>query len=126
MQTIPFSYFCYVCGNKIKIEPEVPEAPQMSTHEVKCEKCGDKTHILVTSCPSCKKGVRYFLSDLDFPTEITGLSSVYVKLIEGIKSSLSDYVSEFKIPLPKRWTVGLSCDCGEGYIAEIPLPQLSD
>ena len=32
-------------------------------------------------------------------------------------------VEEFKVTLPKRWTVKLACECGNEYTTEIPLPQ---
>ena len=126
MLKVPFSYYCYVCGAKNEIEPEVPEAPKMKEYDVVCSQCEDRTHILITACPKCKKGVQYFLSDLDFPEEITRLGGAYVKLIEAIKNGIKDHVEEFEVPLPKRWTVGLECSCGEKYTAEIPLPQSSE
>ena len=126
MLKVPFSYFCYVCGAKNEIEPEVPQAPKMKEYEVTCNNCDDRTHILITSCPECKKGIQYFLSDLDFPEEIKRLSGTYVKLIEAIKNGLSEHIEEFNVPLPKRWTVGLDCSCGTKYTAEIPLIQKSE
>ncbi|MHA1494897.1 MAG: hypothetical protein ACTSRQ_12865 [Candidatus Thorarchaeota archaeon] len=72
----------------------------------------------------CKEAFKYFLSDLDFPHELTTLAEVYVKLIRGIKNSLTEVVDEFKVPLPKRWSVKLDCQCGKAYNVEIPLPQL--
>ncbi len=99
-------------------------APKIANHEVQCEHCGDQTNILVTRCPECKEGVRYFLSDLDFKEEISRLSGAYVNLIKGIKKSLENHIDEFNVPLPKKWSVNLSCNCGKEYTAEIRLPQL--
>ncbi|MFW9851156.1 MAG: hypothetical protein ACFFF4_18670 [Candidatus Thorarchaeota archaeon] len=118
-----FSYYCYVCGHRNHIDPEVPKAPKMLKHLVECSNCQDKTHILVTSCPNCDEGVKYFLSDLDFPEEVRHLSQAYVDIIQGIKNSLAEYIEEFEVPLPKRWSVSLECTCGNSYIAEIPLPS---
>jgi hypothetical protein len=120
----PFSFYCYVCGNINEIAPDVSVAPKMTEHEVVCSNCGDMTHILVTSCPHCNKGVQYFLSDLDFPEEVRRLSGAYVQLIKGIKESLSEYIEEFDVPLPKRWSVTLTCSCGKDYSAELPLPHV--
>ena len=61
---------------------------------------------------------------LDFPEEIKSLSSAYVKLLSGVRDSLKDHIKEFNVPVPKRWSVKLNCECGEEYSAEIPLPQL--
>ena len=118
-----FIYYCYVCGHKNRIHPDVPQAPEMKEQDVICENCFDSTHILVTSCPSCNEGIKYFLSDLDFPEEINQLASAYIKIIQGIKDSLSDYIEEFDVALPKRWTVKLKCTCEEEYMAELPLPH---
>ncbi|MHA1770665.1 MAG: hypothetical protein ACTSYL_03055 [Candidatus Thorarchaeota archaeon] len=116
--------FCAVCGTKNEYRFNIPPAPVMSQEELKCEHCGDKTHVLLTSCPSCGQTFKFFLSDLDFMTEIKNLSGAYVKLIEGIRDSISDYIEEFNVPVPKKWSVKLSCTCGHDYFAEIPLRQL--
>ena len=121
-----FGYYCYVCGHQNKITPDTPKAPKMKKHEVECSNCHDKTHILVTSCPKCDEGVKYFLSDLDFPEEVRRLAQAYVGLIKGIKDSLAGYIEEFDVPLPKRWSVSLDCKCGNTYTAEIPLPTALD
>lgn len=121
---IDIRYYCYVCGNAIDIKPSVPAAPAMTQLEVKCKKCGDGTHLLLTSCPKCEKGIKYFVSDLDFPEEVSRLSGAYVNLIGEIRNSLKEVVDEFNVPLPKRWSAKLVCDCGERYTAEIPLSQL--
>ncbi|MCK4484211.1 MAG: hypothetical protein KAU89_05265 [Candidatus Thorarchaeota archaeon] len=52
------------------------------------------------------------------------LAETYVKLIAGIRESLSDHIAEFNVPVPKRWTHLLECECGHLYNVEIPLPQL--
>jgi hypothetical protein len=124
MPKLPLKYFCYVCGQQNDLTLNIPVAPKMSRDEITCSKCGDVTNLLFTSCPECKESFKYFLSDLDFPHELTTLAEVYVKLIRGIKNSLSEVVEEFKVPLPKRWSVKLDCQCGKEYTAEIPLPQL--
>ncbi|MHA2423624.1 MAG: hypothetical protein ACXAEF_02480 [Candidatus Thorarchaeota archaeon] len=118
-----FSYHCYVCGKQNQVEPDIPKAPKMMKHLVECTNCNDKTHILVTSCPKCDEGVKYFLSDLDFPEEVQHLAHTYIELIQGIKDSLAEYIEEFDVPLPKRWSVSLDCNCGNTYTAEIPLPS---
>ena len=118
-----FNYYCYICGHNNQISPNVPKAPKMDKQLIQCKECGDTTHILVTSCPSCDEGIKYFLSDLDFPEEVQHLSKAYVLLIKGIKDSLADYIEEFEVPLPERWSVPLECDCGAKYTAEIPLPH---
>ncbi|MDF1538970.1 MAG: hypothetical protein P1Q69_08705 [Candidatus Thorarchaeota archaeon] len=123
MATKTFRYFCYVCGYENEISPNIPKAPAMEKHQIECKQCKDQTHILVTSCPHCDKGVKYFLSDLDFPEEVQHLSKAYVLLIKGIKDSLAGYIEEFDVPLPERWSVQLDCSCGEKYTAEIPLPH---
>ncbi len=124
MPEIDLRYHCYICGHPIDLTPVVPTAPNFSQVEVRCTNCGDGTHLMLTACPNCRKGVKYLLSDLDFPEEVLRLSDAYVKLIGGIRDSLSEAVSEFNVPLPKRWSVRLDCDCGEKYSAEISLPQL--
>ena len=124
MPELPLKYFCYVCGQQNDLTLKIPVAPEMSRDEITCSSCGDVTNLLHTSCPDCKESFKYFLSDLDFPHELTTLAEVYVKLIRGIKSSLSEVIEEFKVPLPKRWSVKLDCKCGKEYTAEIPLPQL--
>lgn len=124
MPKLPLKYFCYVCGQQNDLTLKIPAAPKMSRDEITCSSCGDVTNLLLTSCPECKESFKYFLSDLDFPHELTTLADVYVKLIRGIKNSLSEVVEEFKVPLPKRWSVKLDCQCGKDYTAEIPLPQL--
>ncbi len=126
MADLSFTYYCYVCGHKNRVSPEIPKAPSMKEHKVICENCQDMTHILVTSCPTCNNGVKYFLSDLDFPEEVRRLAEAYVKIVKGIKESLSEYIQEFNVALPKRWTVKLQCTCGENYLAEIPLPHRLD
>ncbi len=124
MPELPLRYFCYVCGHQNDLKLDMPLAPEMRREEITCPNCGDVTNILLTACPHCKGAFKYFLSDLDFPQEITTLSEVYVGLIRGIKNSLKDVVEEFSVPLPKKWSVKLDCRCGEKYSAEIPLPQL--
>lgn len=124
MPKLPLKYFCYVCGYQNDLTLNIPVAPEMSREEITCSNCGDVTNLLLTSCPECKESFKYFLSDLDFPHELTTLADVYVKLIRGIKTSLADVVEEFKVPLPKRWSVKLDCQCGKSYNVEIPLPQM--
>jgi hypothetical protein len=124
MPKLPLRYYCYVCGHPNDLKLKVPDAPKIDRQQIKCSNCGDATHLLVTACPECKKSFRYFLTDLDFPTEITALAGVYVDLISGIKKSLKDLVKDFNVPLPKKWSVNLKCDCGHTYEAEILLPQL--
>ena len=126
MQELSLRYYCYVCGHPNELNPKIPEAPKMTQVDIACEKCGDTTHVLLTSCPACKKEYRYFLSDLDFPEELRSLSKSYVKIIEGIKESLADYVEEFKVPVPKKWTVHLECSCGQEYDAELSLQDESN
>jgi len=116
--------FCCVCGKKQEYEFNVPPAPSMIQEEIVCDNCGDRTHVLLTSCPNCGKTFKFFLSDLDFMGEIKQLSGVYVRLIDGIRDSLSDYIEEFNVSVPKKWSVKLSCTCGHDYFAEIPLRQL--
>ena len=117
-------YYCYVCGHTNDLKLKVPDAPKMDRQQIKCKECGDVTHLLVTACPDCKKSFRYFLSDLDFPAEITSLAGVYVDLVSGIRESLKDHVKDFSVPLPKKWSVNLKCECGKEYSAEIELPQM--
>jgi len=124
MPELPLKYFCYVCGQQNDLTLEIPLAPDMSREEIICSSCGDVTNLLLTACPKCKKAFKYFLSDLDFPHELTTLADTYVKLIGGIKKSLADVVEEFKVPLPKKWSVKLDCQCGHEYTVDIPLPQL--
>jgi len=124
MPELPLKYFCYVCGHQNDLTLNIPIAPKMSRDEITCSNCGDVTNLLSTSCPECKEAFKYFLSDLDFPRELTTLADVYVKLIRGIRTSLSEVIEEFKVPLPKRWSVKLDCQCGKEYTVDIPLPQL--
>ena len=124
MPELPLKYFCYVCGQQNDLTLNIPVAPEMSRKEIICKICGDATNLLLTSCPECSEAFKYFLSDLDVPHELTTLAEVYVKLIRGIKTSLADVVEEFTVPLPKRWSVKLDCQCGKEYTVEIPLPQL--
>ena len=124
MPELPLRYYCYVCGHQNDLTLNVPLAPRLEREEIKCVKCGDVTHLLLTACPECKNAFRYFLSDLDFPEEITTLAESYVKLLAGVRDSLSDHIKEFKVPVPKRWSVGLNCECGKEYTAEIQLPEL--
>ncbi|MFW9963742.1 MAG: hypothetical protein ACFFCX_09275, partial [Candidatus Sifarchaeia archaeon] len=122
MPNLPLRYFCYVCGHSNDLKLDVPIAPSIERNQIKCGNCGDVTHLLLTACPKCEKAFRYFLSDLDFPAEIVALSDAYVKLIEGIRKSIKNHIKEFKVPIPKRWSVNLNCECGEEYTAEIQLP----
>ncbi|MGQ4912482.1 MAG: hypothetical protein ACP6KW_09970 [Candidatus Thorarchaeota archaeon] len=124
MPKLPLKYFCYVCGHQNDLKLKISEAPKIDRQQVKCSQCGDVTHLLTTACPKCKKSIRYFLADLDFPTEMTSLSQVYVDLISGIRDSLKDHIKDFKVPVPKKWTVNLECECGHKYQAQIDLPQL--
>jgi hypothetical protein len=116
--------FCNVCGTSMAQDVEVPGAPEMVQKELTCPKCGDKTHVLLTSCPSCHKSFRYFFSDLDFTDEMLRVSEAYIELIRGIRDSLAEYISEFEVPLPKRWSVKLRCECGNDYSADIALPKM--
>jgi len=124
MPKLPLKYFCYVCGQQNDLTLNIPVAPKMKREEITCSKCRDVTNLLLTSCPECKKAFQYFLSDLDFQHELTSLADIYVKLIRGIKNSLSEVVEEFKVIVPKRWSVKLDCQCGKQYSVEIPLPKL--
>lgn len=124
MPELPLKYFCYVCGQQNDLTLDIPLAPDMSREEITCSNCGDVTNLLLTACPKCKKAFKYFLSDLDFPQELTSLADTYVKLIRGIKKSIEGVVEEFKVPLPKRWSVKLDCQCGHEYTVDILLPQL--
>ncbi|MBN2229256.1 MAG: hypothetical protein JW779_06640 [Candidatus Thorarchaeota archaeon] len=124
MPELPLRYFCYVCGHQNDLILNIPNAPKMSRDEITCTNCGDVTNLLLTACPHCNSAFKYFLSDLDFPQEMTTLASTYVKLIAAIKNSLTGVVKEFNIPLPKRWSVNLDCQCGKQYSVEIELPQI--
>jgi hypothetical protein len=124
MPELPLRYFCYVCGHQNDLILDMPIAPEMSRNQLTCPKCGDVTNLLLTACPHCNKAFRYFLSDLDFPHEMKSLADAYVRIIKGIKDSLSGVVKEFNVPLPKRWSVKLDCQCGKDYTVEIPLPQM--
>jgi len=124
MPELPLQYFCYVCGHQNDLTLNVPLAPDINREEITCPNCGDVTNLLLTGCPHCKNAFKYFLSDLDFPLEISTLAKAYVDLIVGIKNSMTEIIEEFTVPLPKRWSVKLECRCGEDYTAEIPLPQL--
>lgn len=126
MPKLPLRYYCYVCGHQNDLKLEIPLAPKLEREEIKCKKCGDVTHLLLTACPECQNAFRYFLSDLDFPEEIVSLSDAYVKLLAGVRNSLSDHIKDFKVPVPKRWSVNLNCECSKEYTAEILLPQLPD
>ncbi|MGY5875303.1 MAG: hypothetical protein RTU30_06125 [Candidatus Thorarchaeota archaeon] len=124
MPELHLRYYCYVCGHVNDLKPDVPLAPKMAQTDVTCEKCGDGTHVLTTACPECQEVFRYFLSDLDFPVELQTLAKTYVGILSSVKDSLSDYVKEFNVPVPKRWSVQLKCTCGHEYVSELPLPQL--
>ena len=117
-------YYCCACGEPNELNYEIPVAPQINQVTITCKNCSDKTHVLLTKCPKCQEAMQYFHSDMDFLNEIRTLSRTYVKLILGIKESLAGFISEFNVPLPKKWTVKLNCECGEEYTAEIPLPQI--
>ncbi len=117
-------YYCNVCGAGQTETVDIPPAPKMIQREVTCEKCGDKTHLILTSCPNCGRTFKLFVSDLDFVGEIQQLSNTYVRLIAQIRDSLADFVKEFSVPVPRRWSVRLSCSCGHDYDAEIPLRQI--
>ncbi|OLS31137.1 MAG: hypothetical protein ThorAB25_05070 [Candidatus Thorarchaeota archaeon AB_25] len=125
MPKLPLRYYCYVCGHTNDLKLNVPLAPKIERDEIKCANCGDVTHLLLTACPKCEGAFRYYLSDLDFPQEIVSLAEAYVKLLTGVRDSLKDHIKEFNVPVPKKWSVNLKCECGEEYTAEIPLPQLS-
>lgn len=123
----PLRYICSVCGEIQEIGVNVPTAPSFEQMELKCEKCSNETHLLITSCPECGvNSLRYFQSDLDFPAEILGLAGVYVRIIQEIKNSLKEYIEEFNVPVPKRWSAKLECDNGHEFKLEISLPQLTD
>jgi hypothetical protein len=124
MPELPLRYFCYVCGHQNDLTLDMPVAPEMSRNQLTCPECGDVTNLLLTACPHCNNAFRYFLSDIDFPHEMTTLADAYVRIIRGIKNSLSGVVKEFDVPLPKRWSVKLDCQCGKDYSVEIPLPQM--
>jgi hypothetical protein len=124
MPKLPLRYYCYVCGHENDLEMDIPLAPEIKRSEIKCSNCEDVTHLLLTACPKCQSTFRYYLSDLDFPEEIVSLASVYVKLLAGVRDSLKDHIKDFNVPVPKKWSVKLNCECGEEYTAEIPLPQL--
>ncbi len=108
----------------MELQVEVPTAPDVTRETVTCPKCKNTTHFILARCPACNKVTRYFHSDLDFVTEITKLSDAYVGIIAGIKASINEYIAEFNVTLPKRWSAKITCDCGETYTIEIPLPQL--
>ncbi|TFF91134.1 hypothetical protein EU545_05445 [Candidatus Thorarchaeota archaeon] len=119
------TYFCNVCGDKTVTSLGVPVAPEMVQLEIQCEKCANKTHLLVTKCPQCRQVVKYFASDLDFPAEVRNLAKAYLSLIAGIKMKLEGIVEQFNVPVPKKWSVKLECPCGHDYTAEIPLPVIA-
>jgi hypothetical protein len=124
MPKFPFLFYCCACGQPNELKPDVPLAPNIKPLNVECSNCGDKTHVILSACPKCKNAFQFFLSDLDFPEEMKRLAETYVKLIAGIRDSLSDHIAEFNVPVPKRWTHLLECNCGHQYNVEIPLPQL--
>ncbi|TXT55994.1 MAG: hypothetical protein BAJATHORv1_30378 [Candidatus Thorarchaeota archaeon] len=126
MPEFSFRQYCSVCGNKIQHTIKVAIAPEMTRAEVTCDKCQDHTNMLLTTCPDCLKAFQYFISDLDFVEEVQRLSGAYVRLIAGIRDSLKEVIEEFKVPVPKKWSVGLECTCGNEFTAEVPLPQLED
>jgi primosomal protein N' len=122
----PLRYICSVCGEIQEIGVNVPSAPSFEQVELKCEKCKNETHLIITSCPECGvNSLRYIQSDLDFPAEIIGLAGAYVRIIQQIKDSLKEHIDEFNVSLPKRWSAKLECDNGHQFTLEIPLPQIS-
>ena len=123
----PLRYICSVCGEIQEICVNVPSAPSFEQIELKCEKCNNDTNLIITSCPECGvNSLRYFQSDLDFPSEIRGLAGAYVRIIQEIKNSLKEHFEEFDVPVPKRWSAKLVCDNGHEFTLEISLPQLTD
>ena len=124
MPEFKLRYYCCLCGHQNELIIEAPIAPEMNRIETKCEKCANNTNMLLTCCPKCKESFRYFQSDLEFKDEINQLASTYVKLIAGIRDSLSSHLKEFNVPVPKRWSVNLTCECGHRYASEIALPTL--
>lgn len=114
---------CHLCGYSNKAVVDATIAPEISQHDIVCEKCGDMTHILATICPQCQQGLHYFLTDLDFKTELYGLAKTYVDILAAVKDNVEEIVDEFDVVLPERWKVSLRCACGNEYEAEIPLPR---
>ena len=122
----PLRYICFVCGEIQEIGVNVPSAPSFEQMELKCEKCKNVTHLIITSCPECGvNSLRYFQSDLDFPAEILGLANAYVRIIQQIKDGLKGHIDEFDVSLPKRWSAKLECENGHQFNLEILLPQIS-
>lgn len=122
----PLRYICSVCGEIQEIGVNVPSAPSFEQMELKCEKCKNVTHLIITSCPECGvNSLRYFQSDLDFPAEILGLANAYVRIIQQIKDGLKGHIDEFDVSLPKRWSAKLECENGHQFNLEISLPQIS-
>jgi len=115
---------CHLCGYSNKAALDAAIAPSMSQHDLVCERCGDMTHILATICPECEQGLHYFVTDLDFKSELFGLAETYVNILDALKNDIEEIVDEFQVSLPQRWKVSLRCACGNQYEAEIRLPQL--
>ena len=117
-------YICSACGETHELNSTIPSAPNFAQIELKCEKCKNETHLLITSCPECGDSIRYFQSDLDFPGEILSLAKVYVGIIQKIKDTLAEHIEEFTVSVPKRWSAKLECDNGHEFTVDIYLPQL--
>ncbi|NWF95193.1 MAG: hypothetical protein HXY34_03540 [Candidatus Thorarchaeota archaeon] len=116
-------YFCAICGNALTQDVNTHPAPRICQTEFTCDKCGDRTHVLFSACPTCGRPYLYF-SDLDFAEEVTRLASAYVTLIAKIEESVSECYEKLEVPLPKRWSARVKCQCGTEFSIEVPLPQL--
>ncbi len=108
----------------MSLEFDPPTAPDIVQEMVTCPNCGNATHLILAKCPDCQQVNQYFHTDLDFVAEVKTLAEVYVNLIKGIRSCINDYIAEFNVTMPKRWSAKLTCDCGTTFNIEVPLPQL--
>jgi hypothetical protein len=118
-----FSYFCYRCGGENKLKLPMPNAPEYHHASLTCAKCGDKTHILLSHCPSCTRFV-YWINDISIPDLVAGFARYMVHNMQALIDKAAAQGASISIDTPAIYPINATCPCGENLSVEIEIPDL--
>ena len=118
-----FSYFCYRCGGENKLRLPMPNAPEYHHTSLTCTKCGDRTHILLSHCPSCTRFV-YWINDISIPDLVAGFARYMVHNMQALIDKAAAQGASISIDTPAIYPINATCPCGESLSVEIAIPDL--
>ena len=122
-QTINFEYYCYRCGAKNELALPCPTAPNYHHTELKCQRCGDGTRVLVSHCPSCTRFV-YWINDLSIPDLVSGFAKYMVHNMQAMIDKAAMQGATISIDTPGKYPINAACPCGANFAVEMDIPDL--